>query len=191
MNMKIKKLAAMVLSVFMILSLAACSRQERNDPAQSPSNAEGPFANMETVDLEGEKIDSSAFADYKLTLVNAWNLGCTLCIEKLPALEKLSKEYADKGVAVKGLYYSFGEELTKKERTEIAQVLANARAEYPQLLASEAMMESSELKDMAAFPTTFFIDSESRIVDIAQGSQEHEDWAFLLDKMLEKGAAND
>lgn len=196
MKFKMKKWAVLSLAAIMMLSFAACGSEnddtssQTSGSVQSSSKAENPFANMETVDLNDNAVNSSAFAENKLTLVNAWNLGCTPCIEEIPALDKLNKTYADKGVAVKGLYYNFGNKLSDKERTEIAEIMAKAKATYPQLLTSEAMAATDELKEMAAFPTTYFVDSEGNIVYTVQGSRSYEDWAALVDEVLEKAANN-
>lgn len=58
--------------------------------------------------LDGNKADSSLFAENKLTLVNVWNVGCTPCVQEIPILDQLNKEYEGKGVAIKGLYYGTG-----------------------------------------------------------------------------------
>lgn len=172
------KLAALALSAALLLSLTACGG--------SAVKGESPFKNMETVDLDGNALDSAVFADKKLTMVNAWNLGCTPCIEELPVLEQLDRDLADRGFAVLGLYYTFGAELTEKERGEIADVLSNAGAGYTQFLASGDMMKTDELKVMAAFPATWFVDGEGNIVDKVEGSNDYEGWKSVIETMLEK-----
>lgn len=177
------KLAVLALSVLMLLSLAACG-------GKSGSATEGPFATMQTTDIDGNKLDSSVFAENKLTLVNLWNLFCTPCVQEIPELEKVSQELADKGVGVMGLYYTFGEELTEDERTEIGQVLEKANATYTQFVASADMMTSKELKQIDAFPTTFFVDSQGNIVDSVMGSNDFEGWSKAIDKVLAKVESN-
>lgn len=176
--MNMKKLILLVLTLAAVFSLTACGADSSSD--------EGPFTNMNTVDLDGNAFTTADFAKNKLTLVNAWNLGCSACIEEIPALDKLNSEYADKGVAVMGLYYNFGEALSDADRTEIQEIMANAEATYPQLLTSEDMMKTKELKRMSVFPMTFFVDSNGKIVDSTAGSRDFEDWAQMADKLLKK-----
>lgn len=51
---------------------------------------------MKTEDINGNKVDSSIFSKYKLTVVNVWNTGCTPCVGEIPTLDKLNKEYEKK-----------------------------------------------------------------------------------------------
>lgn len=184
MKLKIVKLVSIALAAAMLLSMTACGSEG------GKSASEGPFTNMETVDLNGNSVDSSVFADKKLTLINAWNLGCTACIEEMPTLAQISRDYADKGVAVMCLYYNFGSELTDSERQEVADITANAGADFPQLMTSDAMMNSSELKRMSVFPLTFFVDSQGNIIDSVAGAYDYEGWSKLIDDTLKKVDGN-
>lgn len=174
------KLTALALTALLLLSLTACGGKSGD------STASGPFAGMETTDLDGNAVDSSIFAENKLTVVNAWNIGCTPCIQEIPALDKLNREYASKGVAVVGLYYNFGDDLSAADRQEIDAIMQNAGATYLQILAAPSMLEFDELGQLAAFPTTFFVDSEGNIVDSVMGAREFENWTQVIDQVLKK-----
>lgn len=189
------KLTALALSAALMLPLAACGAPaDRNAPsAQTPGVAEDQkpaderlFADMETVDLDGGAVDSSVFTGNKLTMVNIWNLGCTPCIEETPALGQLAKDYADKGVGVLGLYHTFGNELSDADRQEIRRIMDNGGAEYTQLLTSDSMLAYNALNDMAALPTTYFVDSQGSVVDMIEGSRDLESWKSIVDEMLAK-----
>ena len=127
-----KKLFTFVLAGAMILSMAGCSssHSESAPPVdssagsvqqESAADIQDPdlFKSMETVDLEGNQVDTSVFAENKVTLVNVWNVGCTPCIQELGILDALNKEYEGKGAAIRGLYYSFSSEISEEERSEI------------------------------------------------------------------------
>ncbi len=199
MNFFTHKTAALALAAALTLSLAGCGNQKAPASSQTPGGSQsssqsaaqsGPFSAMETVDLDGNTVDSTVFADNKLTLVNVWNLGCTPCIEEIPVLDQINKEYASKGVAIMGLYYNFGAELSEDDRAEIEEILSNAKAEYPHLLASEDMMASEELKTMAVFPMTFFVDAQGSIVDSKAGSNDYEGWKAVIDEVLSQVEPN-
>ena len=64
--------------------------------SDSNTSANDIFTNMNTTDLDGNKVDSSIFANNKVTLVNVWNVGCTPCVNEIPDLDKLNSEYKDK-----------------------------------------------------------------------------------------------
>lgn len=196
----LKKAASLLLAgVLSAALLAGCSSSPSDDGASSgdssaasasQSKTGGPFLSMSTTDLDGKTVDSSVFAENTLTLVNVWNVGCTPCIQELPILDRLNKEYAGKGVAIKGLYYNFAPGLSDADRPEVEKILAGAGAEYQQLLLSQAMLDTKELGQIAAFPTTFFVDSEGNVVDTVMGSNDYDGWKAAIEAQLAKVQAD-
>lgn len=148
------------------------------------------FKKMDTVDMEGNKADASLFAENTITLVNLWNVGCTPCIDELPALDKLNKEYEGEGAAIKGLYFSAGSTLTDEESEEINSILEKSGAQYQQLTLSEDMLNDDVIKNIQAFPTTFVVDAEGNIVNKIEGSNDYEGWKKVIDKELKKAKEN-
>ena len=195
MNFKKTALLALTLTC-LLLALTGCGTkeppagEEETSAAGDAAQQTGPFTEMDTVDLDGNKMDSSVFAEKTLTLVNVWNLGCTPCVQEIPHLDKLNKDLADRGVAVKGLYYNFGEALSDADRTDIEALFAETGADYPQLLASETMMASDELSQIQAFPTTFFVDGEGNIVETVEGSHDYDGWLSIIESVLESVEAD-
>lgn len=171
-------------------SLAAGQTQAESataaESSETTATESSPFKNMKTMDLDKNEVDSSIFAENKLTLVNTWNIGCTGCVQELPTLNQINKDYADKGVAVKGLYYNFESEISDEECKSVKEVLAKAGADFTQLRNSKEMLESKELKNFQIFPTTFFVDSEGNIVHTVEGSGDYKFWEKHIEKALEK-----
>lgn len=141
---------------------------------------------MDTVDINGEKVDSTIFAENTLTFVNLWNVGCTPCIQEIPVLDQLNDEYEGKDVAIKGLYFSFTSTLMDEEREGINEILEAAGADYQQLTLSEDMINHEVIRNIQAFPTTFVVDSEGNIVDVIIGSNDYEGWKDRIEKELEE-----
>ena len=152
--------------------------------AQTDSVDDGVFSSLSTTDLNGNTIDASTFSENKLTLVNAWNIGCTPCINELPALEQLSSEYAGKGVAIKGLYFNFAEDISNDEMSQINDALATANATYPQLVLTKEMYDTDTMQGVMAFPTTFIVDSNGNIIDKLEGSNDYDGWKEIIEKYL-------
>lgn len=183
MKLRKHKLTALTLAAVMTLAFSGCGASETKNSTL--------FKEMETTDLDGNAVDASMFAENKLTVLNLWNLGCSACIMEMPDLDRLNDELAEKGVAVKGLYYNFGEELSDTDRAEIAKVMEDAGADFQQILTSSTMDESSELKNLAAFPNTYFIDSKGNIIDEIAGSDDYDGWMKTIEKVLEKVEDNE
>ena len=194
MKFRMKKLAALLfLSAALTLS-AACGKaddQLKNDGEAGSQEtqetaANGLFTKMEAVDLEGNALDSSIFEENKLTLVNVWNVGCTPCIREIPVLDKLNREYEGKGIAIKGLYYNFESDISDDVMADINEILTAAGAEYTHIVPSKAMYETEEMKNIFAFPTTYFVDSKGNIVDKIEGATDYEGWKERIETVLEK-----
>lgn len=142
------------------------------------------FSDLNTTDLDGNPVDASIFKDSKITLVNAWNIGCTPCVEETPDLQKISEEYADKGVSVKGLYFNFAEDIGDDEMSQIKDVLSNANATYTQLQLSKELYNTDVMQNVMAFPTTFIVDSNGKILDKLEGSNDYDGWKETVEKYL-------
>lgn len=147
---------------------------------------ESPFTDLETVDFAGSPVTTADLAENKLTVINAWNVDCVACVEELPILDRLDREYGDRGVAVMGLYYDSDHEVSGADREAIAAVLADAKAEYTQLMLSDSMEETRELASMFAFPTTYLVDSQGEVVTKVVGDQDYEGWRLIIEQALEK-----
>lgn len=56
-----------------------------------------------TVDLDGKKVTLSSFQGQKAVLLNFWGLRCGACIEEMPFLDELHRNYMGKGLVVLGV----------------------------------------------------------------------------------------
>lgn len=176
---KLKKVGIsllLLLPVMAIFSMVGCKK----DTDESKSNI---FKEMKATDINGNKVDSSIFSGKKLTLINIWNTGCKPCIDEIPILDKLNKEYENKGVAIKGLLMTFGEE---SEVEAAKKVLEKAQSTYEQIIPSESMLQNKVLSNISAFPSTYFVDENGNIVDKIDGSNDYEGWRKRIEEVLKR-----
>lgn len=185
---KLKKAIVVLLSSMVIVSVVGCS-------SLSSKNAkvlESPvFKNMQTTDINGNKVNSSDFSKNKLTLVNVWNTGCTPCVDEIPILDKLNTEYKDKGVSIKGLLLESEAGLTDQQKSTAKEIINKSKSTYQQLTASKELFESDVFKDIDSFPTTFFVDKNGNIVDVISGSNDYEGWKSQIEDVLKKVDSNE
>ena len=186
----VKKLTVVALTMVAIASLAVgCTSSKEGSTNTANSNSK-LFKEMKTEDIKGNKVDSSIFSKYKLTVVNVWNTGCTPCVDEIPTLDKLNKEYEKKGVSIKGLLLESGVGLNDEEKKTVEDILKKAKSTYQQLTVSEDMLQDKTLI-LQSFPTTFFVDKDGNIVDSIEGSNDYDGWKAKIDEVLEKVMTNE
>ncbi len=104
-------------------------------------------------DLNGKTI-SSADLSGKIIVVNIWALWCAPCVREMPELQQLYNKYRkDKDVVI----------LTIDDNDEIAklkQFISGKKFDFP-VLRAEKYLEDNNIN---AFPTTWFIDQQGKIV---------------------------
>ena len=114
---------------------------------------------FETLDLEGNSIScEDLFADNKVTMINLWGTWCGYCVEELPELEELNKEFQEKGGGIIGIC----EDATDSTGVAIAKAqLEKAGVTYPNVAAPDNFYE---LFGVSVYPATFFVDSKGNLL---------------------------
>ena len=144
----------------------------------------GPFT---TQDVNGTTYTQELFQDYDLTLVNVFTTWCSPCVAEIPELEKLHQQMADKGVNVVGVVLDVLNEKGEIDQTalEKAQQLAQKTgATYPFLLPDSTYF-NGRLIGIEAFPETFFVDKNGKIVgETYSGSAGLEEWTAVVEQEL-------
>lgn len=162
-----------LVAVFLALSLAAGVYMT------IPAQVEEPQIAMEfhfsTTDREGNPVTEAVLAEHTVTILNFWEPWCQPCIREMPDLERISQEYADRGVLVLGIYATPGVE------EDVDDVIASTGVTYQMLHYSH---------DFDGFqtgyvPTTVILDSTGHVVQqpLSQ-SLLYSQWVSLLERVL-------
>lgn len=180
----------------LVLLLASCSGQNGavgDLPDYSallaglPENASPSLSSFQTVDLEGNTVTQSLFADHKLTMINIWATFCGPCIREMPELGELAEEYADKGVQIVGIVsdvITSIDTVSADNMQTALDIVEQTGADYPHLLPSRDLL-AAKLSEVYSVPETIFVDKDGRLVgDSYVGSRSKEDWASILDGLL-------
>ena len=137
-----------------------------------------PFAPeflFDTTDLDGNPVTEQILAGHSLTILNFWEPWCGPCVNELPALQKLSEEYADKGVQVIGVFS------TPDSDEEVRAILNRLGVTYP------ILHHCSDLDFLQTMyvPTTAIIGPAGNIVkESFAGALDYEGWVKLVDSLL-------
>lgn len=122
------------------------------------------FPSFEGQDLDGNPVDSATlFSNNAVTVVNFWFTTCKPCVGELPDLEALHQELAKKGGAVIGIN-AFTLDGSTKDTNEAKSVLEQQGVSYQNIWFASNSDAGLFTAGLYAFPTTYVIDRNGRIV---------------------------
>ena len=131
---------------------------------------------LNTTDLEGNPVTNELIAGASVVVVNFWEPWCGPCVSEMPALQKLSEDYAGQGLMVVGVYSTFSMDEDAKE------IVAANGVTYPILRYTS---------DMAAYasgyvPTSILVDGEGRLLcdELLIGGMTYESWVDAVKPYL-------
>lgn len=184
-----RKIFSLCLAVLLLFSVAASLAEATAAPAATQEAYTNPFVLMEIKDINGDPFDVSIFSG-KPFMLNVWASWCGPCVQEMPDLDALSKEYGDK-INILGL---MGDAVTIDDKGELVLnqgEIDDARAlyeklgiSYPSLIPNALMMGLMYQIQMQYFPTTLFFNGEGYLVDMQVGSKSKDDWAQAIDQVL-------
>ena len=200
--MKRKSAAILAAALGLSLLLSACAQPESAPsltPSASPSadaaqpsasadaqSAGGVLSSFSAQDLDGNAVDQSILEGHTLTMVNVWATFCTPCINEMPELGELAKEYSDKGVQIVGLISDVLDSDGSVSETQLdtaREIVSSTGADYTHIVPSSNLY--GLLYQITSVPTTFFVDETGAQVGSAYvGARDKDSWAAILDEML-------
>ena len=141
----------------------------------------GDVLTFETTDLNGNPVKSEdLFAGHKVTMINVWGTWCTHCIIELPDLEDLSHELEEKGCQLVGLCDdALGGD--KAILNEAKQILEENGVTYTNIVQTEDLRQTLQL---SAFPTTYFVDSEGKVLTLPVVGRDIDQYRARIDEAL-------
>lgn len=152
--------------------------EPQSDPSPSTADAPAwePDISFSTKDMNGRAWTDKCFADCKLTVLNYWAYWCGPCVNEMPDLQKLSQDYASRGVQFLGLYDA------SEEKADSALV-KSVGVTYPCLRYVSAF---NAYIDPVFLPTTLFVDSRGKVLGKAYvGRRSYDEWAAVIDGYLQ------
>ncbi|MGF0031464.1 TlpA family protein disulfide reductase [Bariatricus sp. SGI.154] len=191
---RIKEIIVMI--VLLVLLSVACGSNQDEDSAKKDNaeqnvedasveqsvSKEKPFGNFQSETLEGEEITQEVFSNSNLTMVNIWGTFCGPCIQEMPELGELSREYADQGLQIIGMLCDV-EEAGDETALEIVE---KTQADYPHIVASMGL-KLGILNEVYAVPTTIFVDQEgNQIGEVYSGARDKEGWTEVIEELLKQ-----
>lgn len=119
--------------------------------------------------LDG-RVYSLAALRGKIVLVNFWATSCMPCRKELPEMEKLYREFGDKGLVVLAI--------SAEERAVVAKFIAEKGYSFPVLLDSDG--KASADFDVDGLPKSFLFDRQGRLVGEAIDRRSESQFRSML-----------
>ena len=140
--------------------------------------AAGDVITFEGTDFEGNAVNSKdIFAENKYTMINIWATWCHWCIDELPDLEEYNKELEKDGCAIIGVCED------GLKQPEMAQsILSENSVTYTNVIPADF---DNSFPLLSAFPTTYIVDSEGKIVCDPIAGAKLDDYKEAMAKALE------
>lgn len=189
--MRLRKLSPFILALTVSVG-AFCGCEKSAEDRVENLDSVGDFT---TEDVFGETYTREMFADDDLTLVNIFATWCSPCVQEMPELEELRKEYEEKGVKVGVAAVVLDAKTANgldEDAIERAQVLyEQSGVQFPFLIPDETEM-NGRLEGIASVPESFFVNSEGEIVSEPYiGARAKENWAEIVEQELENLKGNE
>lgn len=188
-----KKLLALFLSVIMFtLIFASCDKSEDVNEIETTgtqtSTADGILSDFESTDINGNVIDESVFQGKKITMINIWATFCGPCINEMPDLGEISREYADKGFQIIGIPVDVTDYYGNIDDSQVSlakEIIDETGADYLHIMPSDSL-NSAKLQFVTSVPETIFVDENGcQIGESYIGSRSEEQWLTIIDGLME------
>ncbi|NMW85120.1 TlpA family protein disulfide reductase [Peptoniphilus sp. AGMB00490] len=139
------------------------------------------FQTMEIMD--GKIVKSEEFyKDKPITLVNVWGTFCGPCKEEMPDLAKLYETYKDK-VNFLGVVADTNANMDTNVE-EAQKIIKESGVNYTNIMPNPTMEDN--LANITAIPTTFFVNSEGKILGGFVGKADKDGLAATIEKVIEE-----
>lgn len=177
---------AMVFALFITMGAYVRSYDTYYKRLEASANTK-VFETIHVKTLDGSTFTAEELKNSELTMFNVWATTCPSCIDEMPDLESLNKEYAGK-IQIVGMINDLTDEegrIRKQEKEESLRIIEKTGVTYPQLIMDKETYTFVD-SNIIGTPTSFFVDSQGHIVDSVTGARRKKEWKETFDAVLQK-----
>lgn len=186
-----KKIIISTLLVVMSLSLTACGAKDNKtanagNSAQVEQSQKGTFADLKVMpqfkvkDINDKEVTNDIFKNQKVTMINIWGTFCGPCVEEMPILQELYKEYQPKGFNLIGVVAD-GE----TNEVQALQILKKTKSDFLNLIPNEKFTDDFVSKTKAV-PVSVFVNSNGDILETVVGSRSKEEYKKIIERNIQQ-----
>lgn len=158
-------IVVLVVSALWVLKSRTGKHADTHDDEAHFTMAEGKtLPDLELENLAGEKLHLSQI-HAKVVLVNFWATWCGPCIQEMPSLDRLYREYKNQGLEVLAI------NMDENPANKVPQFMEKNALSFQSYIDPKGVL--SDRLNIEGLPFTFVIDSERKILYSHLGD---EDW---------------
>ncbi|MCM1438906.1 MAG: TlpA family protein disulfide reductase [Roseburia sp.] len=178
MKKRIFSIIAFITLLITAFPLVACN--DKDDKNEDLTVTDCVFSSFTAEDFNGNIIDQTVFADYKITMINVWGTYCSPCKTELPELAELNAEYSESGFQIIGIPI----DAYHQAAADAIELIEETGANYRHIRISSSI--KSFISKIKGVPYTIFVNKEGKQIGSAvSGAKSKADWKTLIDQMLE------
>ncbi len=147
----------------MLMSSVLLGGCEKSEPLPDRLTLGASFPELNVSTLQGKSISLDARRQDKVVLLNLWATWCPPCRKELPSLEKLEQILKEHAFAVVGLSIDHDVDL-------VQEYLSDQGVTYTNYVDIDGL-EVNEKLGIVAYPHTFLIDKNGRLIARYAGEQ--------------------
>lgn len=162
-----------------VLTMAACGSEKQVVESADKRPSAG-FEDFEGELLGGGVATEDIFTKADLTMVNVWATYCSPCIEEMPDLGKIAKDYEGKGFQIVGIV----SDTYDAEDPTALDIVEQTGADYAHIVLNTDLV-NGPLQDVQVVPTTFFVDKKgNKVGQTLTGGKSEDNWKKVIDDLL-------
>lgn len=183
-----KKRSFLILLLAALLLAAGCGSTEA-EPDRSVAK-QPLFGTFSAKTLDGDTVGEEIFSEHKLTMVNIWATFCSPCINEMPFLGEISREYGA-SFQVVGVVLDAADQngnVLSDKKADAEKIVQATDADYVHLLPSPDL-NRAYLSGVMSVPETVFLDENGcQVGPRYVGAKSKSEWKAIIDSLLEEAA---
>lgn len=178
-----KKIVWLCCGLLLVLFLTGCERQDSEKIGVKKTSQRGSAMVMPHFTLasaiDGTPVDSKEFQG-KVLLVTFFATWCPPCLEEIPNLIKLHRQYGSADFSVIGLSVDEG------GPEPVKRLIAKAGINYPVLMADGPVMQG--FGGITGIPDTYLVDRQGKLIGRYIGYNDYAVFKKDIEIILNKGS---